>query len=295
MKTEGQEDEKESMTAATTAAAADLLRLGPAGDEWVYDRATKTYDLTRSSSRSGVKTEGASAGKDGGGGQYYTVPTSRGPGGTSVRVDPAKTALVVVDMQNYFLDGRLRDHAAGLAAVAATLDVVARCRKVGIQIIWLNWGLTDADLAAMPASVSRSFSRTLIDPAHRPRRLGLGADLGNGMGRTLVAGEWNAALYPPLAAAVGSLDKHLDKDRMSGLWNQQTPLWRYLVQSGHRTLLFAGVNTDQCVLGTLSDAYNAGWDCIMVEDCCATTTEGAHDVCIHNVTVSLFNHLLLRQ
>lgn len=65
----------------------------------------------------------------------------------------------------------------------------------------------------MPASVSRSFSRTLIDPAHRPRRLGLGADLGNGMGRTLVAGEWNAALYPPLAAAVGSLDKHLDKDR----------------------------------------------------------------------------------
>lgn len=134
MKTEGQEDEKESMTAATTAAAADLLRLGPAGDEWVYDRATKTYDLTRSSSRSGVKTEGASAGEDGGGGQYYTVPTSRGPGGTSVRVDPAKTALVVVDMQNYFLDGRLRDHAAGLAAVAATLDVVARCRKVGIQV-----------------------------------------------------------------------------------------------------------------------------------------------------------------
>ncbi|KAK6223458.1 hypothetical protein LQW54_000576 [Pestalotiopsis sp. IQ-011] len=207
MKTEGQEDEKESMTAA--AAAADLLRLGPAGDEWVYDRATKTYDLTRSSSRPGVKTE-EPAEENGG---HYTIPTSRGPGGTSVRADPAKTALVVVDMQNYFLDGRLRDHAAGLAAAAATLDVVARCRKVGIQIIWLNWGLTDADLAAMPASVSRSFSRTLIDPAHRPRRLGLGADLGDGMGRTLVAGEWNAALYPPLAAAVGSLDKHLDKDR----------------------------------------------------------------------------------
>lgn len=32
---------------------------------------------------------------------------------------------------------------------------------------------------------------------------------------------------------------------VSGLWNQQTPLWRYLVQSGHKTLLFAGVNTDQ--------------------------------------------------
>lgn len=55
------------------------------------------------------------------------------------------------------------------------------------------------------------------------------------------------------------------------------------------------IPSSNSVLGTLSDAYNAGWDCIMVEDCCATTTEGAHDVCIHNVTVSLCNHLLLRQ
>lgn len=133
MKTEEQ-DKKESMTAA--AAAADLLRLGPAGDEWVYDRATKTYDLTRSSSRPGVKTE-EPAGNTGGG-HSYTIPTSRGPAGTSVRVDPAKTALVVVDMQNYFLDGKLRDHAAGLAAVGATLDVVARCRKVGIQVRFSN-------------------------------------------------------------------------------------------------------------------------------------------------------------
>lgn len=65
----------------------------------------------------------------------------------------------------------------------------------------------------MPASVSRSFARTLIDPDHRPRRLGLGADLGGGLGRALVAGEWNSAIYPPLAAAVGSADKHLPKDR----------------------------------------------------------------------------------
>jgi hypothetical protein len=113
------------------------------------------------------------------------------------------------------------------------------------QVIWLNWGLTEEDVLSMPAAVSRGFSRSLVDPDHRPLRLGFGADLGPGLGRTLMAGEWNSALYAPLAAAASSLDKHLPKNRMSGLWNEQTPLWRYLAQSGHKTLLFAGVNTDQ--------------------------------------------------
>jgi len=27
------------------------------------------------------------------------------------------------------------------------------------------------------------------------------------------------------------------------------------------------------VLGTLTNAYNAGWDVVMINDCCATTTD----------------------
>ncbi len=41
-----------------------------------------------------------------------------------------------------------------------------------------------------------------------------------------------------------------------------------------RTVLFAGVNTDQCVLHTLSDANFLGYGCLLVEDCCATTSPG---------------------
>ncbi|KAH6657850.1 isochorismatase [Truncatella angustata] len=247
----------------------DTVTFGPEGDRWLYNRSTKTYDLTR-----GKHTQG------------FTIQTTQGPPGTSFTVDPEKTALIVVDMQNTFLHNKCRDHPTGLATVEPTLTLIHKCRKLGIQVIWLNWGLTEEDLASMPAVVSRSFARSLVEPSHPVRRLGFGADLGDGMGRTLMAGEWNSALYAPLAAAVNSLDKHLPKNRMSGLWNEQTPLWRYLMQSGHRTLMFAGVNTDQCVLGTLTNAYNAGWDCVMVEDCCATTTDGGHDVCVHNVAGS---------
>lgn len=157
-------------------------------------------------------------------------------------------------------------------------------------MIWLNWGLREIDLPVIPASVQRSFSRTLIDPSHTPARHGLGADLGDGKGRTLMAGEWNAEIYAPLVAAgaVRPEDSHCAKDRMSGLWCESQPLWRRLEEANTRTLFFAGVNTDQCVLGTLTNAYNAGWDCVMVEDGCATTTPNGQGVCLWNMAVSLF-------
>jgi nicotinamidase-related amidase len=39
-----------------------------------------------------------------------------------------------------------------------------------------------------------------------------------------------------------------------------------------QTLLFAGVNADQCVLATLMDANFAGYDTILLEDASATTS-----------------------
>jgi nicotinamidase-related amidase len=39
-----------------------------------------------------------------------------------------------------------------------------------------------------------------------------------------------------------------------------------------KTVLFAGVNADQCVLATLMDANFAGYDCILLEDCTSTTS-----------------------
>ncbi len=138
----------------------------------------------------------------------------------------------------------------------------------------------------MPAGVERGFARALIaaDPsAPPPAGAGLGVDLGLGRGRTLMAGEWNSAIYGELADAVRPGDVHCAKNRMSGLWTEAQPLWQHLVAAGTRTLLFTGVNTDQCVLGTLTNAYNAGWDCVLIEDCCGTPTPSGREVCLHNI------------
>lgn len=118
------------------------------------------------------------------------------------------------------------------------------------------------------------------------RYTGLGSDMGDGKGRVLFAGSWNADIYAPLKEHVKPDDLHCAKNRMSGLWSPEQPLWKTLKAENKTTILFTGVNTDQCVLGTLADGYNAGWNCILVDDCCGTTTVGAKEVTFYNVAVS---------
>jgi len=76
-------------------------------------------------------------------------------------VDPTKTALVVIDMQNYFLSpafGR-PSNSLGLQVVERlTKQAKPACRKAGITILWLGWGLTDEDIEAMPPAIVRGFS-----------------------------------------------------------------------------------------------------------------------------------------
>lgn len=259
--------------------APDKLTFGPPGSQWIYDRTSRTYDLTHDTPTPSP----------------LHIALTQGPPNTTLLLSPQQSALVIVDMQNFFLHPSCRLHPTGLAAVEPLLKTIAHCRKVGVQIIWLNWGLTDADLATMPAGVLRGFARAMIN-GDKPAA-GLGVDLGAGQGRCLVAGAWNSEIYEPLAAAaVQPEDVHCAKNRMSGLWSEDQPLWKYLVSEAGRdkkTLLFAGVNTDQCVLGTLTNAYNAGWDCVMIEDCCATGTPGATEVCLYNIGVSTEQHMCM--
>ncbi len=84
----------------------------------------------------------------------------------------------------------------------------------------------------------------------------------------LELGSWSAAIVDELGETSG--DIHVAKYAMSGFW--ETHLDSILRNQGVTTLLFAGVNLDQCVLCTLQDASFRGYDCVLVEECCATTS-----------------------
>lgn len=99
-----------------SAVANPYVSFGPQGEEWVYNRSTKTYDLTRG--RPGA----------------VRIRTTEGPEDTFISIAPSLSALVIVDMQNFFLHPECRDHPAGLAAVEPTLKVIEKCRQAGIQV-----------------------------------------------------------------------------------------------------------------------------------------------------------------
>ncbi|EGP88783.1 uncharacterized protein MYCGRDRAFT_69761 [Zymoseptoria tritici IPO323] len=259
--------------------------IGDSDNVWKYS-SSSGFDLTHSETPSP---------------SHLTIKTTTTP----IIIDPAKTALVIIDMQNFFLSPLLgRTEGPGHRASAQLLEhSIPACRSAGIRTIWLNWGLTDADLSSMPGGVRRAFGFTdsngnALDRQGRPippeRRAfkGMGSDMGSvtdprtgeevKVGRMLMRDQWNMALYPPLAAAYeegrqlpDKPDVWIDKNRMSGMWGPETDCEAFLRKEGITTLVLAGVNTDQCVHGTLLDAYNKGFDCVLLSDGCGTTSPDA--------------------
>jgi nicotinamidase-related amidase len=241
------------------------IPFGSGDDQWLYLPNTKQFDLSRGAER-----------------RFVVECDEARHNHCGFMIDPGKSVLIIVDMQNYFLHPMYRDHSAGLAAISPTLKVIERCRSEGIQIAWLNWGITDHDLETMAPAVQRGFSKSL------GWHVGLGAQLPDRQGRCLFKRTWNAELYEPLKAAAQPGDLFFEKTRMSGLWSTKEPLHVYLRACQKKTLIFAGVNTDQCLFGTIADAYSNGWDCVMVDDCTGSMTgRNAQEVCEYNVAANM--------
>ena len=191
--------------------------------------------------------------------------------GKSVVIDRAATAMIVIDMQNFFCHPDARrgagkpgvdrtdspataaggdDSLPAARPIAPLMQLLPRLRQWQVPIIWLNWGNRRDKLNLAPNH---------LRPFHRQ----------GGMRPPLIdRGSWDAEVVAPLV--VDDDDIRVDKYRISGFWD--TPLDSILRNLRVQTLLFAGVNLDQCVYATLLDASCLGYDCILVEDCAATSS-----------------------
>lgn len=192
--------------------------------------------------------------------------------------DLRRSALIVVDMQNDFCaKGGWLDHiGVDIAPARRPIDPLLRLlpalRLAGVPIIWLNWGNRPDRLNLSPSLLH----------VYKPsgRGVGLGDKLPGSGAAVLEKDSWAAAIVDELHP--DERDIRVDKYRMSGFWD--TPLDSILRNLGLTTLLFAGVNLDQCVMCTLQDANFLGYDCILVEDCSATTSpDFCREAALYNV------------
>ncbi|KAF2788847.1 Isochorismatase hydrolase [Melanomma pulvis-pyrius CBS 109.77] len=194
-------------------------------------------------------------------------PTPEAPKSWAV-IDPKKTALVIIDLQNYFLSpalGRPSD-SLGMKVVDQLLEHAnPACRKAGIPIVWLLWGLTQEDIEGMPPTILRGFGLDDNFDNDRPPP-GLGTDIGPvhlDDGSTIECGKVLMQAEPH--------DLWIYKNRLSGFWGG-TGVEDALKSRGIRTLIFSGCSTDQCVATSLTEALSKSWDCLLPSDGCATTS-----------------------
>lgn len=196
----------------------------------------------------------------------------------SLTIDASRTALVVVDMQNDFChrDGWLAgigvDVAGASGPIAALRDLLPLTRAAGVPVLWVNWG-NRPDRANLPPNVTHVYDPTGAG-------VGIGSTTSPAGAPVLELGSWGAAVVEELV--VDPSDLHIDKYRMSGFVD--TMLDSVLRNLRVDTLLFAGVNSDQCVYATLVDAANLGYDVVLLEDAAATTSPAyCHDATLYNV------------
>ncbi|NEE04467.1 cysteine hydrolase family protein [Phytoactinopolyspora halotolerans] len=193
-------------------------------------------------------------------------------------VDLARTAIVVIDMQNDFChpDGWLSGIGVDISGARTPIPVLEKLlphlRAQEVPVVWLNWG-NRPDQANLPPGVRHVYDSDGTGG-------GIGSTSGPSGSPVLQARAWAAAVVDELVA--GPSDIGVDKYRMSGFVD--TPLDSILRNLRVDTLLFAGVNADQCVLATLMDAANLGYDVVMVSDAVGTTSpQYCMDATVYNV------------
>jgi nicotinamidase-related amidase len=99
------------------------------------------------------------------------------------------------------------------------------------------------------------------------------------MGRLLIRGEKGHDIVDELSPIDG--ENVIDKPGRSAF--QHTEFGLMLNIKGIKNLVICGVTTDVCIHSTLREANDNGFDCVLVEDCAAASTESLHKFAIESI------------
>jgi biuret amidohydrolase len=187
---------------------------------------------------------------------------------------PHHTALLIIDMQRDFCEagGYIASMGYGLDHVRPIVPRIVAVRRqlqqLGVKIIYTREGHRPdlADLSPLKAA--------------RSRRGGAEIGASGPLGRFLVRGQPGWDIIPQLAP--GADDIVIDKPGYSAF--HATDLEHILRAGGVRRLILCGVTTDVCVHSTLRAAIDLGFDCLVLEDCCAATIPEHHTSAIGTIS-----------
>ena len=175
------------------------------------------------------------------------------------QLDPARTALVVIDMQNGFMRRDVAHAWCPMAehVVPAVNRLAAALREAGGAVFWVQ-NTFDAR-----CETEWSVMQDMATPAARARRAA-----------AMSEGTVGHALWPALD--LRAEDAVVRKYRYSAFIQGGSDLPRLLRARGLDTVLIAGTVTNVCCESSARDAMMLNFRAVMVSDACAATTDEEH-------------------
>lgn len=192
---------------------------------------------------------------------------------TAVKIEPGRTALIVIDMQKDFVcPGGYADFLGNdVNLVRKVIEPIGKLLK-----IWREHDLPVIHTREGHKPDMSDCPDTKLSRWPRGRRIG---DEGP-MGRILIIGEGGHDIIPELYPEPGELV--IDKPGKNAFI--RTDLDRVLKERGIKNVLITGVTTDVCCFTTTTGANDCGYNAIVLEDCVASFDPGRHKAALEIVT-----------
>jgi ureidoacrylate peracid hydrolase len=181
------------------------------------------------------------------------------------RIDPQRTALIVIDMQNTFCEpGSPAEVPQSRGIVDPINSLTKELRKKGVPVIWVlhgnsqHGGKSDWELFFNNVVADDVKMRTI--ESLNPQKQKVWKEL-----------------------TTSNEDIIIMKNRYSALITGSSSLERTLRNLGVDTLLIAGTKTNICCESTARDAMMLDFKIVMVEDCCAALSDDEHQGALESI------------
>ncbi len=185
-------------------------------------------------------------------------------------LDPARTALVVIDMQNAFVkEGAGHAYVEEAASTCPNINRLADAlRNAGGTVVWILNTVTKESLESWS-----HFHRELSTAAGFKRRT-----------ESMSEGAYGHELYATLKPA--EPDLMVRKSRYSAFIQGSSDLDQVLRSRGIDTVLVTGTATNVCCESTARDAMMLNYRTLMVSDACSASTDDQHAATLYSFIIN---------
>lgn len=201
----------------------------------------------------------------------------------TIEIDTARTAVLVVDLQNDFgSKGGLFD-SLGIPlegihkATSQTAKVLGAARKAGMKAVYLKMGFKP-DLSDMGAADGLNRVGHMAAGVGKPVTTPEGKE-----GKILIRDTWNTQVLAEVAPQPGDIEIY--KSRFTGFYN--TELDATLKKNDIKFLIVTGCTTSVCVESTVRDAMFHDYLCVVLSDCTSEPIGSQHARSNHDASLTI--------